>query len=202
MTESLIKILSTEKICPIIRSKNAQKVIDTVKSLLDAGIKVVEINVETPDIYSAIQKVSEEVNICAGGIITSTQAECALSVGAKALSSPIFSMNIVKLSKAKQIPYIAGVSTANEAYLAWKAKVPLIKIYPISAMGGTNYVENIIRPMPFLNIMAQGGVKIDDAKSYIESGAKVVGIGRDLCEGYSYSEITNRAKKLLESING
>ena len=200
MTENLIKKLSEEKIFPVIRSKNAQNAIDTAKALIDGGIKVLEINVENPDIFKAIKEVSKSACVCAGGIITSIQAEAAIASGAKILSSPIFSMNLVKLSKDKRIPFIAGTSTANEAYNAWKARIPLVKIYPITAMGGAMYVEDLLRPMPFLNIMPLGNVKLNEVSSYIKAGAKVVGVGRDFYDGYSLSEITKRAKNIIEEL--
>ena len=200
MTKNLIKLLSDEKICPIIRSDKAEKVIDTARALNDGGMKIVEITVENAQIYNAIEKVSEFMNVCAGGIITSVQAETAINSGANILASPIFSMNLVKLSKDKEIPYIAGTSTVNEAYTAWKARMPLIKIYPITPMGGAKYIENILRPMKFLNLMPSGDIKIEEVKSYIEAGATVVGIGRDLYDGYTLSEVCERAKKAKELI--
>lgn len=202
MKENLINVLAEEKILPILRCKDAQLKIDRAKALIDAGIKVIEINVENPTIYKAIEEISKYANVCAGGIITSLQAEAAIMSGAKILSSPIFSMNLVKISKDKQIPYIAGTSTANEAYNAWKARIPLIKIYPITAMGGAMYIEDLLRPMPFLNVMPLGNVKVDEIQSYINAGASVVGIGRDLYDGLSLSEITNRAKKVIKELKG
>ena len=202
MKENLINLLAEEKILPILRCKDAQLMIDRAKALIDAGIKVIEINVENPTIYKAIEEISKYANVCAGGIITSLQAEAAIMSGAKILSSPIFSMNLVKISKDKQIPYIAGTSIANEAYNAWKARIPLIKIYPITAMGGAMYIEDLLRPMPFLNVMPLGNVKVDEIQSYINAGASVVGIGRDLYDGLSLSEITNRAKKVIKELKG
>ena len=202
MKENLINLLAEEKILPILRCKDAQLMIDRAKALIDAGIKVIEINVENPTIYKAIEEISKYANVCAGGIITSLQAEAAIMSGAKILSSPIFSMNLVKISKDKQIPYIAGTSTANEAYNAWKARIPLIKIYPITAMGGAMYIEDLLRPMPFLNVMPLGAVKIDEIQSYINAGASVVGIGRDLYDGLSLSEITDRAKRVIKDLKG
>lgn len=197
MTENLIKELSQEKIFPIIRSKNPQTAIDIANALIEGGIKTLEINIETPEIFYAIKEISKSANVCAGGIITSMQADAAIKSGAKILSSPIFSQNLLKLSKDKQIPLIAGATTANEAYNAWKSRIPLIKVYPITAMGGTMYVEDLLRPMPFLNIMPLGNVKLNEVRSYIKAGASVVGVGRDLYDGYSLSEITSRAKKFL-----
>lgn len=200
MSKNLIQLLAEEKIFPIIRSNEPQKAIDIAKALIDGGIKVLEINVENPKIFSAIEEISKYANVCAGGIITSMQADASILSGAKILSSPIFSMNLLKLSKDKRIPFIAGTSTANEAYNAWKARIPLIKIYPITAMGGAMYVEDLLRPMPFLNIMPLGNVKLEEVHSYIDAGAKAVGVGRDLYDGYSYSEITTRAKKVIKEL--
>ena len=202
MNKDLIKLLGEEKIFPIIRSGKADIVINTAKAFADAGIKIIEINVETPEVYDAISEVSDEINICAGGIITSFQANVAIDAGAKLLSSPIYQMNLVKISKDKHIPLIAGASTANEAYEAWKSRVPLIKLYPITALGGVLYVEDLLRPMPFLNILVQGNVKINEVPAYLKAGAYAVGIGRDLYDGHSYSEITKRAKYLLKNLKG
>jgi 2-dehydro-3-deoxyphosphogluconate aldolase/(4S)-4-hydroxy-2-oxoglutarate aldolase len=200
MNKYLIEQLGEEKIFPIIRSKKADVAINIAKSLADAGIKIIEVNVETPEIYGAIKEISSFIDVCAGGIITSFQANAAIDCGAKLLSSPIFQMSLVKISKDVHIPLIAGASTANEAYVAWKARVPLIKLYPITAIGGVLYVEDLLRPMPFLKVLVQGNVKINEIQAYLDAGAYAVGVGRDLYEGYSYSEITKRTKYLLKQI--
>ncbi|MBR6098760.1 hypothetical protein IKP85_03340 [bacterium] len=202
MNKSLIEVLGEEKIFPIIRNKKADVVLNTAKALADGGIKIVEINVETPEVYPVIEKVSEFMDVCAGGVITSFQAHAAIESGARLMSSPIFQMSLVKISKDRHIPLIAGASTANEAYEAWKARIPLIKLYPITAMGGVLYVEDLLRPMPFLKVLVQGNVKINEAQAYLNAGAYAVGIGRDLYDGNSYSEITKRAAYLLKKTRG
>lgn len=200
MTKNLINLMAQERVFPIIRKNNPQQVLDIAHALIEGGVKVLEINVETPEIYNAIAEISKDAVVCAGGIITSLQAKSALAAGAKLLSSPVFHMNLVKFSKDKQMPFIAGASTANEAYNAWKARVPLIKLYPIRALGGPLYVEDLLRPMPFLNVLAQGNVKLSEVKDYIKAGAFAVGVGRDFYEGYSYSEITKRAEAIIREL--
>jgi len=200
MNENLINLLKEQKIFPIIRSNNPEEVVKYVDALIKANVKIMEINVQTPSIYEAIKDVSNKACVCAGGIITSLQAQAAIDSGAKLISSPIFHMNLVKLSKDKRIPYIAGTSTANEAYEAWKARIPLVKIYPITAMGGASYLENLLRPMPFLNVLPQGSVKLSEVKSYIDAGAFAVGVGRDLFNGGSYSSVTERVEETLSKL--
>lgn len=198
MNINLIEKLSQNKILPIIRSRDIDKVTDTAHAIIDSGLDIIEITVENPLIYKAIRELSKEAIICAGGIITSIQTQAAIENGAKIISSPIFQQNLVKISKDRHIPLIAGATTANEAYNAWKARIPLVKIYPAKVLGGADYIKNLLRPMPFLNTIPQGDVALNDVPAYIEAGALAVGIGRDITNCTSYSEITNKIKKILE----
>ena len=88
MNENLIKVLKEEKILPIVRSSNPNTVSDIAKALIEGGVKVLEINVENSMIYKVIEEISKYASVCAGGIITSIQADAALASGAKILSSP------------------------------------------------------------------------------------------------------------------
>ena len=92
MKENLIKLLSQEKILPILRSSDAKTVIDWANALIDGGVKILEVNVQNPSIYKAIEEISKHASVCAGGIITAMQAEASIASGAKILSSPIFSI--------------------------------------------------------------------------------------------------------------
>ncbi len=200
MNKNVMELIAEEKIYPIIRSSDAQNAIGVANALIEGGIKVLEIVVENPSLYAAIEDISKNAVVCAGGIITQQQAEQAIESGAKLFSSPIYQMNIVKISKNKKTPFIAGASTPNEAYEAWQSRVPLIKIFPVTALGGVQYIQDMLRPMPFLNIMPMGHIKLADVPAYISAGAKAVGVGRDFYEGLSYSETTKRAKDILSVI--
>ena len=197
MSDNLIEILKEDKLFPIIRCTNPEEAITAGKAMIKGGIRLLEINVESVEMYKAIQELSKEVYVCAGSMITSLQAQMALNCGAVMLSSPIFQMNMVKISKNKRVPFIAGVSTANEAYNVWKARVPLTKVYPTTALGGASYIGDILRQMPFLNLMPTGNIKIDEVVSYINAGAKCVGVGRDLYADFTPDEITKRVQSTL-----
>lgn len=201
MNKNLIKVLSNEKIYPIIRQKDSKLAEDIAFALIEGGVKILEINVETPKMYDVISKVSKKADVCAGSIITTWQAQMALDAGATIFSSPIFQMNMVKISKNLGIPFIAGATTAGEAYVAWKSRIPLIKIFPTGALGGVRYIEDILRQMPFLNVLPIGNIKYDEVLDYINAGAVAVGIGRDLCEEKDLSKITAKTKKIFEKIN-
>jgi 2-dehydro-3-deoxyphosphogluconate aldolase/(4S)-4-hydroxy-2-oxoglutarate aldolase len=202
MSDNYIQMISEDKIYPIIRCKDADFAVQTAKALVAGGIRVIEMNVEHPSIYEAIQEVSKFAHVCAGGIITSLQADAAFESGAIMFSSPIFQMSLIKISKNKRVPFIAGATTANEAYNAWKTRIPLIKLFPTAAMGGVRYIEDILRQMPFLRLMPMGNIKLNEVATYIRAGAVAVGVGRDFYQGFEPNVITQRTKDILREIKG
>ena len=200
MTENYIQMIAEDKVYPIIRCADAEYAIQTAKALVDGGIRVIEITVENPAMYDAIKEVSKFAHVCAGGIITSLQADAAFESGAIMFSSPIFQMSLIKISKNKRVPFLAGATTANEAYNAWKSRIPLIKVFPTEAMGGVRYIEDILRQMPFLNLLPMGNIKLNEVVTYIKAGAMAVGVGRDFYQGFEPKDITARTKDILKEI--
>ena len=200
MSDNYIQMIAEDKIYPIIRCSDAEFAVQTARALADGGIRVIEMNVEHPSIYEAIKEASKFVNVCAGGIITSLQADAAFASGAVMYSSPIFQMGLIKISKNKHIPFIAGATTANEAYNAWKTRIPLIKIFPTDALGGVRYIEDILRQMPFLKLLPMGNIKLNEVVTYIKAGAVAVGVGRDFYQGFEPRVITQRTKDILREI--
>ena len=106
MSENYLEIIKQDKVYPIIRCKEPEQAVEISKALVEGGIRVLEINVENPSLYGAISEVSKFANVCAGGIITSLQADAAFASGAKLIASPIFQMNMVKISKNKRVPLL------------------------------------------------------------------------------------------------
>ncbi len=192
-----IKRISDEKLFAVLRMSEAEKTKDVINAITDGGINIVEIVIDTPDMVKVIEDISKKDTkplIMAGGIITQRQAQIAINAGVDVIVSPVFQMNLVRLCKSQRIPLIMTATTPNEAYSAWKARTQLIKISPAHPMGGAEYIEDILRPMKFINIIAAGSIKIDDIPSYLKAGAKAVGIGRALYKDADFNEITRRSK--------
>ena len=189
--------ISEEKVFAVLRNQEANSIKNVISALSEGGINVVEIVIETPEIINVIKEITAEKNrplIMAGGIITQRQAQIAIDAGVDVIVSPVFQMNLVRLCKSQRIPLIMTATTPNEAYSAWKARTQLIKIAPANPMGGADYIEDMLRPMKFINVIAAGSIKIEDIPSYINAGAKAVGIGRALYKNADYNEMVNRAR--------
>ena len=198
MTNAIKKIYEN-KLVGIIRENDSKKAIEIAKAYIEGGIKIIEM--ATP--VEAIKEIAknDEIIVGMGGIITREQAHEAINAKAKFLVSPILQMGLVKLSSGYKIPLILTATTPNEAYLAWQARIPLIKIYPIKDLGGPTYVEELLRPMSFLNVMPTGSIKLNDIEDYIKAGSIAVGLGRELYLNKTFEEIKKTAKEAVKIAN-
>lgn len=198
-----IEKIEAEKIFAVLRLQEPKRVKEIIQAIKEGGINIIELVVETPEIIEVIKEITQEKDrpmIMAGGIITQRQAQIAIEAGADVIVSPVFQMNLVRLCKSQKIPLIMTATTPNEAYSAWKARTQLIKISPANPMGGAEYIEDILRPMKFLNVIAAGSIKIENIPAYLSAGAKAVGIGRALYKDADLSEIKERAQKACSMI--
>ena len=194
----LLDKITDEKIYGIIREDDSKRAYEVARAYIEGGIKVLELNCPL-DVCKKISKL-EGVIVAQGGIITTQQAHKALEAGATIISSPIFQTNLTRFASCYSTFLIPSVTTPNEAYNAWQARMPLIKIYPVNEMGGVEYIREMVKPMPFLNLLPCGFVKINETVEYLKAGAKAVGIGRELYAKESYKEIVETAKNVVDMV--
>ncbi len=197
-----IESIYKNKIVAVIRADEASEALEKAKALIDGGIKVFEITVEKGSVLESIIELrkNHDITVMAGGIITASRAQEAINMGAQIIVAPVFQGSLWKFCLGNKVPHIATVSTPNEAYNAWKSRIPLIKIFPAKSMGGVEYLEDMLRPMPFLNLMPSGGVGLDDFTDYLKEGAVAVGLGRCLYKNASLAEIKERARFAVEQL--
>lgn len=193
---NVIKAIYENKLIGIIREENSGRAVEIADAYIEGGIKVIEM--AAPN--DAVKEVAKrpDVFVAKSGIITREQALEAIYAGAKLLVSPILQMGLVKLSSGYKIPLVLTATTPNEAYQAWHARIPLIKIYPIKDLGGPAYIEELLRPMNFLNVIPTGSIKTQDIKRYLKAGAVAVGLGHELYYNKSYEEIKTSVQKAVE----
>lgn len=195
----ILEKIQQEKIYGIIREDDKEIAYEHAKASIDGGIKVLEMNCPL-EVTKKISNEHKDVLIAQGGIITTQQAHNALSAGAQIIASPIFQTNLIRFASCYSAFLIPSVTTPNEAYNAWQARMSLIKIYPVAEMGGVEYIREMVKPMPFLSLLPCGFVKIEEINDYLKAGAQAVGVGRALYADKDYKEIVETAKNIVEMV--
>ncbi len=195
----ILEKIKQEKIYGIIREDDKEIAYEHAKASIEGGIKVLEMNCPL-EVTRKISDEHKDILIAQGGIITTQQAHNALLAGAQIIASPIFQTNLIRFASCYNTFLIPSVTTPNEAYNAWQARMSLIKIYPVAEMGGVEYIREMVKPMPFLSLLPCGFVKIEEINDYLKAGAQAVGVGRALYSKKDYKEIVETAKNIVEMV--
>lgn len=195
-----IEFITKNKIYAVVRAETPDEVVKIAEAIIRGGIKAIEVTVEKGALLPAVKELSKnkDIVVTAGGIITAKRAQEAIDNGADIIVSPVLQNGLIKYCVGAGVPHIATVTTQNEAYMAWRARIPLIKISPAKSMGQVTYLEDLLRPMPFLNLMPAGGITHETFADYLKAGAAAVALGRCLYRDITVEETERRAAFAVE----
>lgn len=206
----MLKELLTHKIVAILRGIEDVRADDTARALIDGGIRMMEITMNTDGAAAMIcrwrEKFGGEARIGAGTVIDLKKAEEAVAAGAQFLISPNLDEEVIAYGRERGISVWPGVMTPTEIVKAVKAGAEAVKLFPMGTLG-TGYLKEIRGPLNDVPILATGGVDLHNIHEYFEAGANAVGMGGKLVnmewvkEG-RFDLITDRARAFTEAVSG
>ncbi len=202
--EVIEKIRNT-KIIPVIRANSTDKAQIIIKALIEGGIDVLEITMTIPNAVELIARLSDEykntaIVIGAGTVLDAATAQKCVRAGAKFIVSPILNVETVSFCNQCKITVMPGALTPTEIFTAREAGADIVKVFPVSAMGGASYIKAVKTVFPRIEIVPTGGVNLENAVDYIKAGALAVGMGSELTKDKE-STITTNAGNLRNKIN-
>lgn len=179
----VIEEIKKKKIIAILRGFDQDENFFIMDNLINSGISIFEISLTTKNainiIKEAINKYGDTVLIGAGTVMSLDDAEEVIKAGAKFILAPNFSKEIVEYSQKNNMTIIPGVFTPSEMADAYELGCTLVKLFPASTVG-SDYIKSVKSPMPFLNIMAVGGIDYNNMLEFLNAGACAVGVGSSL----------------------
>lgn len=121
-----------------------------------------------------------QVQIGAGTLMTREAVAEAIAAGAQFLFSPHWDLSLLEMAIAAGVPMIPGALTPTEIIQAWQAGATAVKVFPISAVGGVQYVRSLQIPLAGIPLIPTGGVSQETAPGFFEAGAVAVGVSTGL----------------------
>ncbi|KAF4346467.1 hypothetical protein G4B88_019977 [Cannabis sativa] len=73
-----------------------------------------------------------------------------------------------------EVLYIPGAMTPTEILSAHDSGAKIVKVYPVSVLGGVQYISALKKPFPDISMVASQGITIDSVGEYIANGASSV----------------------------
>lgn len=160
-----------------LRAQNADLANRAARAALDGGISALEIVVSTPDVFEVLRDLVHDYpakTFGVGTVLQGKDAKDSIKAGAKFLMSPATVMDILVGVSESDVLYIPGVMTPTEILSAFSAGAKIVKVYPVSALGGVGYISALKRPFSHIPMVASQGITIDFIGQYIGQGASAV----------------------------
>ena len=184
MPETTGQTLERVALIPVLRARNARQAHAVVQALLAGGVSVVEVTMTVPGAVNLLKELKNEYGtkclLGSGTVTTADQAEATIEAGAEFVVSPSFHPAVIAVTTAPKKLSIPGALTPTEVITAWNEGADYVKIFPCSAMGGASYLSSLLAPFPHLKLIPTGGITHHNAASFLEAGAKAIGVGGDL----------------------
>ena len=166
-----------------VRVPSAEDALFAAETLADAGVPVVEIAMTVPGAVQVISELSasgSEMIVGAGSILDVEMARRCLDAGANFLTTDGLIPEVVDFANRRDVVVFPGDLTPTEVIAAWRAGSDLVKVVPVAAVGGENYIKALQTPLSQIPLVAAGGVNQQNALGYLTAGATALGIGQAL----------------------
>ncbi|MFV5768955.1 bifunctional 4-hydroxy-2-oxoglutarate aldolase/2-dehydro-3-deoxy-phosphogluconate aldolase [Mammaliicoccus sciuri] len=171
------------KLIAILRNANPNDILPIVESLYKAGIRAIEVTMNSPKALESIELISNEMKgkvvVGAGTVLDAESARLAILSGATFILSPTVDKDTIRMSKKYGAVSIPGALTPTEILEAYEYGGDIIKVFPTTSLG-PEYIKDLQGPLPHIPLLPTGGVSIDNVTDFIEAGAVGVGLGSAL----------------------
>ncbi len=175
--------LSAAPVIAILRGINPATVIPVCDALADAGIRFIEVTLNSPEPLVSIRAAAEHlagrgVWIGAGTVLRPDEVDGVAAAGGTYIISPNTDPAVIRRTKERGLISIPGFMTPTEAFAAAAAGADMLKCFPVGKLG-PGYIKDL-KAVIAAPIIAVGGVDAENAQDFLRAGAVGVGVGSSL----------------------
>jgi len=183
-SDQLFSNLKEAPLIAILRGVTPEKVLGVADLLVDAGVKVIEVPLNSPEACASIKllrsHLPKSITVGAGTVLSVLDVQAITDAGAEICISPNLDLEVVSAAQKQGLISIPGIATSSEFFEAYKNDVRIMKIFPFSNLG-TTFMKSLRSVSPKeSHLIPVGGVGVEDTVELVQSGALAVGIGNSL----------------------
>jgi len=139
------------------------------KTLVDAGLPVIEVTLRTPGAIAAIKAMSSVPGaiVGAGTVLNETQLNAALDAGSEFIVSPGLTEPLAQAVERAGVAYLPGIATAADLMRGLDLGLSRFKFFPAEASGGIAALKALSAPFAEACFCPTGGIRADTAADWL-----------------------------------
>lgn len=163
----------------VIRTDKPEDALLIGRALSKTVVDSIEVTLTVPGAIEVIKTLIKEgvARVGAGTVRTVAQVNEVAQVGGEFVVSPHSDREVIEAAVRHGLRVTPGAVTPSEMVQAVKWGATSVKIFPIWAAGGLEYVRSVLEPLPDLPIVVSGGAKPEEVRDYLRLGVKGVCLG-------------------------
>jgi 2-dehydro-3-deoxyphosphogalactonate aldolase len=191
-------------IVAILRGVRPDEVIAITQAVYDAGIRVIEVPLNSPDPFDSIAKLAATFGdrcLCgAGTVLTAEDVERIHAIGGELIVTPNSNPEVIARAVALGMVVMPGFATATEGFAALRAGAKHLKLFP-AATYGHGHLKALKSVLPKgVPLYAVGGVGPAEMGPWLAAGADGFGIGGEIYRpGDSPAKVAAAAQALMSA---
>ena len=172
MQNQFFKTIFKQRILAAVNLNATAKALAVAEVFMKADLTTFEIPLRNKEALNCIKEIKRkypELNIGAGTILTTEQLKEAMDAGAGYALSPGFNLKIAQEAQKLNFPFIPGVMTPSDIEMAYENGYDTLKVFPIAAIGGLNFLKAMDGPYGHLNLkyIPMGGINAANVADYL-----------------------------------
>lgn len=175
--------LRVSRVVAVVRARTAEHLQSTVQTLVDNGLRCVELTLNTPSALTVLADFTpryDDVAWGAGTVLSAAGVRAAADAGARFVVAPNVDAEVGAACAEAGLGWFPGAATPTEIQLAWSLGATAVKIFPARLLGGPDYLREVGGPLDGIAMVPTGGVALDAIGDYLAAGAVAVGLGGPL----------------------
>jgi 2-dehydro-3-deoxyphosphogluconate aldolase / (4S)-4-hydroxy-2-oxoglutarate aldolase len=157
-------------VIPVIVIDSLDQAVPLAETLVEAGLRVLEITLRTPVALAAIEKIATAVPqaiLGAGTIRRARDIAAAQAAGAIFGVSPGTPPDLREAMLESGLPFLPGCATATEAMTLAAEGFGIVKLFPAESVGGAPLLRSLASPLPDLRFCPTGGLGPVNTTDYL-----------------------------------
>ena len=189
----------------ILRGITTAEIESVGQALVEAGIRVAEIPLNSPDPFISIQKMSaafkDKLVVGAGTVLGVQDVNLLKAHGGQISVSPDCNEAVIARARELGLESVPGVFTPTEAFAAIRAGATHLKLFPAeSASPATVKAWRAVLPKHVM-IYAVGGVTPSNMQGWVDAGVAGFGIGSNIYkQGATAAGVAKSAKEFITAL--
>lgn len=189
----------------ILRGVTPGEVVAVGEALFDAGLRLIEVPLNSPDPLESIARLAKafagRAVIGAGTVLRAADVAAVQAAGGTMIVSPNTNVEVIAATRKGGLVSLPGIATPSEAFAAIDAGATALKLFP--AEGANPGVLQAIRAVlpAGVRVLPVGGITPDNMAPWLKAGAAGFGIGSALYSpGVGPDEIATRARTFVARV--